>query len=232
MFRRLAFVEILCTDHQFSMNSVVHAPFVPVPGIRTGKDLAQLPNYRDISSHWRDEYLTGRLVELSGWERSCTLTLSLDLALSMQGHQEPVAWISHCNSWFFPPDLEHSVDLDALVVLRLPDQHAAAQAAERLLRSGAFGLVIIDLGAITELHVATQMRLASLAKKHASIVLLLTHKRPEQLSLGSLISLRVHTRYVHTGADCFICELEALKDKQRGPGWKHMAMYSGPEGLR
>src|SRR4051812_19349566 len=97
--------------------------------------------------------LAGRFVELSGQGASAALTYAVKLVLDAQTRAEPCAWITSTASSFYPPDLEQSgVALEALVVVRVNAQHAAlhkmqAVAAERLLRSGAFGLVIVDLGA-------------------------------------------------------------------------------------
>lgn len=200
-------------------------------GIHLGTDLQDYLG--DSKAWWCPTQLAGRLVELSGWQNSAALTLSLEIALDMQRQKDPVAWLTAQPSFFFPPDVAVSgLDLSALAVVVLPSSRAVLQAAERLLRSGGFGLVIVDIGATLELTLAAQSRLASLAKKHDCVVLCLTHKTAEQSSLGSLISLRAHSSYRKSGDDCFVCELEALKDKRRSPGWKHTALYSGPEGLR
>ena len=47
---------------------------------------------------------------------------------------------------FFPPDAaEGGVDLDALLVVRARDLSSMASAADQLARSGAFGLLVVDL---------------------------------------------------------------------------------------
>ena len=97
---------------------------------------------------WSHSLLTGRLAELSSWGTGASLTLAFELVLQAQHGGEPVAWITTSPSTFFPPDVAHGgVDLDALPVVRVPDGQAAARAADKLVRSGAFGLVILDLGA-------------------------------------------------------------------------------------
>src|SRR5689334_3058740 len=95
----------------------------------------------------RDQ-LGGRLVELSAQGAVATLTCAVGLVLEAQVQAEPVAWIAIAGTSFYPPDLADSgVDLAALVVVRAPELLAGVRAAERLLRSGAFGLVVLDLGA-------------------------------------------------------------------------------------
>ncbi|QQR91718.1 MAG: recombinase A [Myxococcales bacterium] len=184
------------------------------------------------TSHWKLEQLEGRLVELSGAECSSALSLCFDLILQAQNKNEPVAWLSTENSIFFPPDTQaNGIDLEALPVIALPSHQALGIATERLLRSGAFSLLVLDLGSHQELSLAMQSRLASLAQKHATAVVFITQKTPDIASLGSLISLRAHTRYLHCGEDAFLCELEVLKDKRHAPGDKHQILLSAPEGL-
>ncbi len=82
------------------------------------------------------------------------------------------------------------MDLAALVVVRTGDARTAGRAADVLLRSGAFGLVVLDLGTNTALPTPLQGRLVQLALKHDAAVLCLTDKEPDTASLGSLVSLR------------------------------------------
>ena len=71
--------------------------------------------------------------------------MAASLAWKAQLRGEPVAWILARPSSFFPPDLHAGgIDLEALAVVRVPDAAAAARAADKLLRSGAFGLVLLD----------------------------------------------------------------------------------------
>jgi recombination protein RecA len=178
------------------------------------------------------EQLTGRLVELSAVGAVATLTAAVGLVLEAQTAGEPVAWIGLPPSTFYPPDLADSgVDLDALVVVRAPDAIAAARAAERLLRSGAFGLVVLDLGASGDVSMAHQGRLVSLAQQHDAAVVCITEKAADAASLGSLVSLRVEALRQRDEAG-FRCTLRALKDKRRGPGWSLSEVLRGPAGLR
>lgn len=96
---------------------------------------------------WSLATMRGRLVELSARGATATLTMAMELVVEAQTQHEPVAWLTLSTGTFYPPDVaECGVDLAALVVVRAPDATAAARAAERILRSGAFGLVILDLG--------------------------------------------------------------------------------------
>lgn len=189
-------------------------------------------------ARWRLCELAGRLVELSGDGASAALTVAVGLVLEAQRASEPVAWITVGES-FFPPDLEESgVDLDALVVIRIDAGQdksktvRALRAAAELLRSGGFGLVLVDLGRTGELPLAAQTRLQGLAQKHDSALVCLTQKSDETPSLGSLISLRAAARRRRLQPGLFACEVRVLKDKRRGPGWAASEVCRGPAGLR
>ena len=98
-------------------------------------------------ARWGLAALRGRLTELSARGATATLTTAIELVLEAQHATEPIAWVTLGNTSFYPPDLADSgVDLAALLVVRVHDVTAAARAAERLLRSGAFGLVVLDFG--------------------------------------------------------------------------------------
>lgn len=182
---------------------------------------------------WSLEQVAGRLVEISGVGAAAPLTLAFELVLQAQRQDEPVAWITRGNSLFYPPDAaEGGVDLDALTIVRVPDDRAAARAADQLMRSGAFGLVVLDLGAKPDVPAPLQIRLAGLAHKYHTALLCLTAKSEEAQSLGPLISLRVAARRERLAKDQFACELTVLKDKRRGPTWRHMEVCCGPAGLR
>lgn len=207
---------------------------------------------------WSLEQVAGRLVEISGVGATAPLTLAFGLVLQAQRQNEPVAWITRDNSLFYPPDAaEGGIDLDALVIVRVPDGRAAARAADQLARSGAFGLVVLDLSAYdaqaglgakpvlsnakradgstrltTGLPIPLQTRLAGLVHKHQTALLCLTTKGDEAPSLGPLVSLRVAARRERLADDRFSCGLTVLKDKRRGPTWRHTEVCCGPAGLR
>jgi recombination protein RecA len=188
--------------------------------------------------------LAGRLVELSGDGSSAVLTAATRLMLDAQAEREPAAWVGTDESCFFPPDLaESGVDLAALVVVRVPLARSdvggkrspaarMAVAAERLLRSGAFGLVLLDLGQDHALTQPLQSRLLGLAQHHHTAVLCLTRKAEQETSIGSLVSLRVHVARTWLGGERFTCELHVRKDKRRGPVWSEQEVCRGPMGLR
>src|SRR2546428_841722 len=96
-----------------------------------------------------------------------------------------------------PPDAaDGGVDLAALVVVRAPEARAAAQSAAELLRSGAFGLAVVDLVSYSaaSIPLPSQTLLSGLAQKHDAVVVFLTEKACDSPSIGSLVSLRARAR--------------------------------------
>ena len=182
---------------------------------------------------WNSAALGGCLAELSGTAAAPSLTLALGLVRQVQREDEPVAWITRTASTFFPPDAaEGGVDLAALPVIRLDGVRQRLRAADQLARSGAFGLLVIDLGDCLDLPLAVQSRLAEQALAHGTLILCLTEKTERQPSLGSLVAVRGQARCVRHGPDRFACRVQALKDKRRGPGWTDQEWCRGPDGMR
>lgn len=211
-------------------SSASAARVVSLDELRAGHD--------EQSEEWGLPALRGRLVELSARGATATLTAAVGLVLEAQGASEPVAWVTTHGS-FYPPDVADSgVDLAALVVVRVPSTPAsavvAARTAERLLRSGAFGLIVLDLvgGAPNagEISMAHQGRLVSLAQAHDAAVVCLTDKTRDTASIGSLVSLRVEALRSRA-ASGFELTVRALKDKRRGPSWTRSIKVRGPAGM-
>ena len=182
---------------------------------------------------WTCDALGGCLAELSGAGASPSLTLAFGLVHQMQQRGEPVAWITRTESTFFAPDAaEGGVDLAAVPVIRLAGRRQCLRAADQLARSGAFGLLVVDLGECLDLPLAAQTRLAGQAIAHGTLVLCLTVKTDRQPSLGSLVSVRAHAQRIRHGDGRFACRVHALKDKRRGPGWSDEVWCRGPDGVR
>jgi len=180
---------------------------------------------------WNFRETAGRLVEISGSRAAASLTIAFRLVWDAQRQGEPVGWVMSQESFFYPPDVaQGGVDLQSLVVVRLPEVQAIPRAGEKLLRSGAFGLIVLDIGG-ADIPMPLQSRLAGLARQHHAALLCLTAKERSRFSLGSLVSLRVHARRVRTSENQFACELEILKDKRRGPTWSETEICRGPAGL-
>ena len=187
---------------------------------------------REARPCWSRAHLAGRLCELSSVPGAALLTAAFRLVLDAQLEGEPSAWITATPDTFFAPDAaESGVDLDALVVIRVPDARAAARSADRVLRSGGFGLVVMDLHADSRIPMPLQVRLARQARDHHAALLCLTAKSREAPSLGPMVTLRGQTSCRRLAVDRFQCEIEILKDKLHGPGWRHTEICRGPDGL-
>lgn len=179
----------------------------------------------------------GRLVELSAPIQGPGARTSTAVALlrKVQREGETTAWIQPEDGPLYPPDLhEAGVDLEALVVVHIPVAEGSAglgRAAELLLRSEAFGLVVVDLGALPS-RTAWHGRLLGLARQHESRVLLLTDKPSHADSLGPLVGLRVEPRRApHVGGG-FNVEHHVLKNKSGAPLTPAVDRFVGPPGLR
>ncbi len=198
----------------------------PTPSHEPGPSLAELT-------------VPGRLVELSAplhGPGARTSTAS-SLVRHAQCEGETTAWVQPVGGPLYPPDLHTAgVDLDALVVVHVPLAEGSAargKAAELLLRSGAFGLVVVDLGQLSSgSRTAWQGRLLGLARQHESRVLLLTDKPSHADSLGPLVGLRVEPRRQRHGDGSFCVEHQVLKNKSGAPVVPASARFIGPPGLR
>ena len=179
-------------------------------------------------ARWTLPEVAGRLVEISAFWAPASLSLAFSLVLEAQRQGEPVGWVMSIDNFFYPPDASQAgVDLGALVVVRAPNAAAIPRAGEKLLRSGAFGLIVLDIGS-TDIPMPLQARLGGLVRQYHTALVCLTEKEERQLSLGSLISLRAHAKRTHGTQEQFTCNLEILKDKRRGPTWSHTEIFSAP----
>ena len=148
---------------------------------------------------WR-LFQAGQLLELSG-RAPGKLSAVVQLIVRAQAEQEPVAWVALREAaCFSPPDFARAgVDLAALTVVRLAPEsgsHGLVRAAEVLLRSGAFGLVVIDLSqGVPRGELSWQARLSGLLRRHDARAVVLTESRAKEPSLGPLVSLRVEARF-------------------------------------
>jgi recombination protein RecA len=197
----------------------------------------------------------GRLCELSTEGASAVVTAATRLIVEAQARGELCAWLGDDKSLPFAEDLAaNGVDLASLVVCRLNvEQHRAAipRAADQLLRSGAFGLVVCDLIEVEEARSRAKggqvpqplmVRLAGLVRKHQAAVVFLTEKPRELPSLGSLISMRAEVRRERPlrlsdararrhRRNPLSMNIESLKDKRRAPGWSAEIESRGPAGM-
>lgn len=211
---------------------MVTASSPPLIPIATARNLFERRPLTARAAPWALDAIAGRFIALDPCPESGTAALSLlaGLIREVQAAEGYAAWIAGPQRIFFPPDFAAAgVDLAALPIVRAPDATKAARAADTLLRSGSFALIVLD-GDGQALPLALQTRLAGLAHQHHTALVCL--RAPgEAAARGSLVSLRCTTQKRRTGHDCFSCELRAVKDKRQTPGWTHQELRHGPDGL-
>ena len=222
------------SDIVLNMSAVLRLSTLPA-ALRTLAEQGAFiaPAQPEAPASWSRAELAGRLVELSGAAAGAEMTLAALALLDAQREGEATAWIALGGALPYPPDLQAvGVDLAALPVILAPDPGAAGRAADSLLRSGAFGLIILDLADAPPMPMPLQARLTQLARNHGAGLLCLTRKGEDDPSLSSLVALRLHARCRRVGEDRFECAVQAVKDKRRGPGWRWAEICHGPPGLR
>jgi hypothetical protein len=194
----------------------------------------------------------GLLVEFSGDRETARLSSATSLLVRAQAQGETVAWIEPAGGSLYPPDLaEGGVDLDTLIVVRVPvaaGNIGLARATEMLVRSGAFGFVVVDVrdggprsalptpvsrsSSVWRLPPAWQGRLLSAAREHGSRVVFLSSRPAGMESVGALVGLRLEPRRVRFAPGRFAIEHHVLKNKPGLPYADAFEPRRGPWGLR
>ena len=181
---------------------------------------------------WGFSNLIGILSEISEEIPSGALSFMAEIIADSQGQKEPVAWVAGEESVFFPPDLsQRGVDLSALAVIRAGGESESLIAAEWLLRSGAFGLVVVDCEGNWKVEDAILGRIQRIADRNQCAVVFLTRKRQADPSLGSRITLRGCIRRAGTGNGPLAVDILTLKDKRSNSGSRQNRQYNGPAGM-
>ncbi|MBK6917281.1 MAG: hypothetical protein IPH07_07770 [Deltaproteobacteria bacterium] len=195
--------------------------------------------------------LPGRIVELSGLPEgggsTARTTTAVSLVRYVQASGDTSAWIQPRGGPLFTPDLQDAgIDLDALVVVHVgtaPLLHGLCKAAELLLRSGALGLVVVDLtDAAVEARGGPAMtawlgRMLGLARQHDSRIVLLTEKPTHADSLGTLVSVRIESQRHRVHAQswgpegAFTVEHHVIKNKSGAPFDVVPDRHRAPDGL-
>ena len=117
--------------------------------------LADIPVFRaaalsktGVGRSWEFASLIGILSELSEETASGAVSFAAGIIVQAQAENEPVAWVTGTQSIFFPPDFQaRGIELSAVAVIRVKGEADSLLAAEWLVRSGAMGLVLVDLDA-------------------------------------------------------------------------------------
>ena len=145
----------------------------------------------------------------------------------VQAKGEQIAWVETGKTLFFPPDLAfRGLDLEAISVILAPEVRAGLQGAQWLLRSGSFGLIVID-GISSAIDEAVLGRLARMAEDQRTAVVFLTRKKPTEPSLGTQLSLRGSIWLSSSGETM----VQAVKDKRSGSTSPQKVSLHGPFGL-
>ena len=186
----------------------------------------------------------GRLVELAGGLDDAVTSAAVEALARAQHDGAIAAWLQPERGLLFPPDLAaNGVDLDALVVVQVPARpdgarrgrapkhagHELPKAAELLLRSGAFDLLVLDLRPMPPPPGAWLGRLQALARTHRTRVLLLSDMAAP-VAAGSTAMLRVVPRRRRERA-AFVVEPRIVRDKLHDATAPPAAERAGPVGL-
>jgi recombination protein RecA len=197
------------------------------------KSAASLGTGND-TPQWRFSELRGRLTEISAWENPAALSSAMMLVREAQCVGEPTAWVGRASDTFFPLDAAaYGVDLAALIVVRLERISDAPRAADMLIRSGGFGLVVIDLSDTSPVSIPMPLlsRLVRLSHVSKVATICLTRKPAHTSSLGSLTSLYGRARRVWSSEGSPGIRIDVLKDKLHAPGWIHKEHRRVPVGM-
>ncbi len=188
----------------------------------------------DGAGSWNVASLAGLLVEIVDTSPSSVLTAAVELVHEAQEIGEPCVWVTTVESAFYAPDLARSgVDLEALLVVRVPDLSAVARSAEYLVRSGGVGVLIADFTSSSagEIDRRFAPRIVPLARTHGTAVICLT---PEN-RLGSLVTVRAEAVRERNRGDSvegtFCSVVRITKDRRYGAGEEFRRMRYGPDGV-
>jgi recombination protein RecA len=159
----------------------------------------------------------GRLIEIVSQPAGAQMTTAVACLRQAQAQGEPAAWVQPAGGSLYPPDLaDNGIDLEGLIVVHVPQRagpYGLAKAAELLLRSGGFGMVVIDFfDTALPADVAWHGRLLGLAREHQSWLLLLSDGRRAG-SLGPLVSLCIEPQRRRVERAHFAIEHRVRKDK-------------------
>jgi hypothetical protein len=181
--------------------------------------------------------LMGRLTEVAVGSTGGGHSVAAAWVQTAQREGEPVAWIQWAGGNLYPPDLAASgIRLDALLVVHAGEPvtcHDRLRAAEVLLRSGGFGLVVLDLTAgQIPAGLAWQHRLQAWARQsHSAVLVLRTIRLGQTASLGPLVSLQMvpERHRMDDGLFALTCHIGKNKLGQPVSPWQWACC--GPPGL-
>lgn len=179
--------------------------------------------------------LTGKIVEFSGWNQSACLSLTIPLIQESQKSIKECAWIlpsaKRGESLFFPPDFQSAgIDCSRIPIIRSTSVVDSFGIAEKLIRSGGFSLVVLDLTEGKRVRGSTVGRISSMAQKYQSLVLCLTRNPPGHPSLDPMVFIHVHVDACLKNG-IYQVRASVQKDKTQAPGLQRTWKYETPIGL-
>ncbi len=182
--------------------------------------------------------LSGKVVEISGWEHPAGLSLAASFIQECQGKGGLAAWISpRCGNrgtLFFPPDFEdRGIDCNSLPILWTASAADGFSIADRLLRSRAFDMLVVDLTGVRQPRPAGGLgRLHRGARDSGCLVLCLTRRRPGESSLDPMVFVHLHGFSQAAEPEGFFdVSITVQKDKNHAPGRIFRRRYGSPVGL-
>ncbi|MBN1686245.1 MAG: hypothetical protein JW852_06295 [Spirochaetales bacterium] len=177
--------------------------------------------------------LAGRVTELSAYRNAPALSFLSLLIEEAQAKGEPVVWVEAADSVFYPPDfVANGIDITALPVVWAHDVRGGVRAAEHLLRSGSFGLLVLDLPPHAIIDQGRLGKIARMADLNETAVVLITAQEDgTSFTLGSIVSLRLAGSTTQQGGCAHRCTVSAVKDKRDMPGWSRTEVFHAPDGM-
>jgi hypothetical protein len=133
--------------------------------------------------------LVGTILQISG---PASLTTAVRIAAVFQRHAPaPGAWVGDLQAIPFPPDLSDAgIDLQRLLICRAGSGEERMHAVDRLLRSGAFSLTVVDFGWDEQPDPGTLARFMRLCERDETTLTLVT---PGAVAAASP-AVRLHLR--------------------------------------
>jgi len=176
----------------------------------------------------------GRLLELAGGPGAASVTAAVQIAAICQREGDPIAWAQPEGGGLYPPDLAAwGLDLDAFVVVHVPRMDTGvslARAAELLLRTGAFGAVIVDYSQTAPPRGEGWLsRLAGLAREHDCRCVLLGPA--SATAFGAMVALRLRAMRRRIRPGRFAIESDVLRSKTGVRVSLGTGALRGPDGM-
>lgn len=196
-----------------------------------------IPHLLPGISPWGIDALKGRLVAVPKMSLGAALTSVVHVLADAQKQLETAAWIIGKHSCFYPPDAARwGVDLDAVAIVQLSNEKDMWFAADKLIRSGGIGLVVLDLESLgpkreTQGILSLQNRLARLARTYnVAVIILLGMQSAEDT--GAPVSLTVKSTVSPTSSPgrYTVC-VAPKRDKSGTSHWKIEELCDAPDGM-